>query len=580
MNSSGSLKGLGQPEAAQERCKRALEILRRLAQTQPQIYESELAGGLCNLGTLLPLSDAREVYREAASLHERNSSPLGLAAVYYNWGLAEGNAGNARRSLELFQDCIKESEKGVYELRAREHRDLFKRDIEGAYQSLIDYYALAVIRDEPIVRSLVALLEASRQIDTMAGLAGIFSVGGVGWENAVKEGVDIGSALEVISVPERCGFLWVHKALVNTVFVSVVSGGYEVSIADEGFFERFCELFMIVNEEIVNAGLGDVRELCAQAGVASRIQEAAQAVSALLPATVRDVLFTSDLDAIFISPCARTANLPFEFITCVDPAQSHPTLDRTYLGARRILSRVVSLRSLNNIETRQPVGDGALLVGNPLHNGLCSLPGAHHECEVLSQMFRSHNFTLRPNGCCLVNEAADRRGVMSALANDSVRFFGYMGHGGASRDHYGKTVEYLALAGIDRLFPADVSQMKLNGTMIHLDACVTGSMRGKGGGRWEGFPAAIMFAGASCVLSTAHPVLDTESGRFGETLYEKLLGGTAECLAGEALLNTRREMAAAGVSPLIWNTTTFWGNPWARLKICPTKGNDVWVKST
>ena len=47
-------------------------------------------------------------------------------------------------------------------------------------------------------------------------------------ETAVKEGVDIGRSLEVISVPEGCGFLWVHKALVNTVFVSLVSGEYEV----------------------------------------------------------------------------------------------------------------------------------------------------------------------------------------------------------------------------------------------------------------------------------------------------------------------------------------------------------------
>jgi len=566
MNSSGDLEALGQREAAQERCNRSVEIYRRLAKMQPQIYETYLARGLGNLGALLPLSDARKAYSEAASLHERNNAALGVAAVYYNWGLAEGTAGNADRSFELFRDCVKNSEKGIYELRAREDRDLFKRDIEGAYQTLIDYYAFGARSNKAVAHSLVGLLESSRRIDTLAGLAGIFSPGGAGWETAVKEGVDIGSALEVISVPEGCGFLWVHKALVNTVFVSLVSGEYEVSIADEGFFDRFRELFMVVNDEIVRAGRGGIDAVPAQADVSSRIREAAQSVSALLPTTVRDLLFTSDLDVVFISACPRTANFPFEFVTSADRPGSWATRDHTYLGLRRIFSRVVSLRDLNDIVARQPTGDGAVLVGNPSHNGLCSLPGAHHECQVLSGMLQSRKFSLRPDGSCLLNEAADRKRVISALSSDSVQFFGYMGHGGVSRNQDGEATEYLALAGDDRLFPTDVPQLNLTGTMVHLDSCVSGTMRGKGGGRWDGFPAAVMFAGASCVLSTAHPVLDTESQGFGETLCKKLLGDAGRFQAGEALLNTRREMAAAGVSPLIWNTTAFWGNPFARLR--------------
>jgi hypothetical protein len=139
-----------------------------------------------------------------------------------------------------------------------------------------------------------------------------------------------------------------------------------------------------------------------------------------------------------------------------------------------------------------------------------------------------------------------------------------MGHGGW--DAEGRYL-YLTLAGDDQLPPQPIAHRRwAHHPVVHYDCCVVGTTLAQGGGRFDGHPTAALLAGASCVLSSVHPLFDKYAAAFSDTLYAKVLDPRQPLALGAALLETRQEMAAEYAdNPLVWATTVLWGNPWARL---------------
>jgi hypothetical protein len=95
---------------------------------------------------------------------------------------------------------------------------------------------------------------------------------------------------------------------------------------------------------------------------------------------------------------------------------------------------------------------------------------------------------------------------------------------------------------------------------------IGGARRALGGGRFDGHPTAALVAGASCVLSSVHPMFDRFAAELSDKLYAKALDREHPLTLGATLLQARQEMAREYAdNPLVWAMTVLWGNPWVRL---------------
>ncbi len=81
------------------------------------------------------------MYEEAIALSEQHRLYLDSAWTYVNWGQLEDAENNVERSIELFEAGVERCERGLSQLMEREHRDLFKGEIEPAYLRLIEHYS-------------------------------------------------------------------------------------------------------------------------------------------------------------------------------------------------------------------------------------------------------------------------------------------------------------------------------------------------------------------------------------------------------------------------------------------------------
>src|SRR5262249_12087299 len=161
---------LEERSAAVDALQKALILRRGLAETQPEIYARWIAETLNNLGTLLTdlqeRSSAREAYEEALKINEQYGEYIEASRVASNWGRLERNDGQNPRAFALFESAVSNCERGLSQLRERDHWDIFKRDIEGAYLALIGKHAQHAQAARTLGRSdgecerVVGLLEA------------------------------------------------------------------------------------------------------------------------------------------------------------------------------------------------------------------------------------------------------------------------------------------------------------------------------------------------------------------------------------------------------------------------------------
>lgn len=101
----------------------------------------------------------------------------------------------------------------------------------------------------------------------------------------------------------------------------------------------------------------------------------------------------------------------------------------------------------------------------------------------------------------------------------------------------------LLLAGDGKLSPQQIARHHwAHHTIVHYDRCLVGATLPRGGGRFDGHPTAALLAGASCVLSSVHPVFDRYAAEFSAKLCAKVLDSQTPLPLGAALLQTRQEM--------------------------------------
>jgi CHAT domain-containing protein len=184
----------------------------------------------------------------------------------------------------------------------------------------------------------------------------------------------------------------------------------------------------------------------------------------------------------------------------------------------------------------------------------------------LANILLRNRYALIPNGGALLDESATLDELLLALADEKLTLWVQMGHGVRPTVEGAESTEYLALAGTNRMMPQQLARLRLESTVVHLDCCLTGTTRWKGGGRFVGHPTAVLLAGASCVLSSVHALFDDTAAEFSARLYNKTLREQNPMSLGEALFQTQREMAMKyHDNPIVWATTVVWGNPWVQL---------------
>jgi hypothetical protein len=269
--------------------------------------------------------------------------------------------------------------------------------------------------------------------------------------------------------------------------------------------------------------------------IAARIGPVGEAAFKFLPGGVQELLRGSDFQTVFVAPCGATINLPLEMLHVPNGRTAGCTYDDSLVGLRKSLPRIHGLVELSATWGRQPSNSArkALIVGNPHHHGFqhrgktscpvckkdcCPVCGASTHCgaeplagarwaaDQLATSLLERGFQLSPNDDPLLDDEGTREAVLKALESDRVALWVQTGHGSRSDD--GESAEYLCMAGLGRLYPDSVARARLLGTVVHYDCCFVGRTWAQRGGRFRGHPTAALKAGASCALSSVHPLWD------------------------------------------------------------------------
>jgi tetratricopeptide (TPR) repeat protein len=536
---------------AQDPLEGAVAIYRGIAATD-EIYNPSLAMALTYLGIVLgqrkDVQGARFCFKQADGVRLDDHQDLLRSMLYANWASLEAQFGDSELATSLIEKSIVASEGGISRGVLRSQRDRFKADIEPVYLELLDR-TVSGLREKAPRWEIVGILEALRQMETLSDLAG--SVPGNAWYSAFRQIIESKGDLSDIFSKRPAAFLGLHVTRTQVVFVTLRLGSLSVDIGSSDLVAAFRRLSQLIDTTFDGLSESIPEE--------QFIAEGRKAFK-LLPRDVQGLLVGDGL-TLLVSLCPLSINWPLELL--VGP-------DSRYIGLSKQIARVSSLGALSDILRRMPpVGArrGAMIVGDPSHEGLPRLPGARNMANKLANELVHQGFSLLPYGTALIDNAdvkpSEGKVKLSSLSEgmtEELAYWGTMGHGGLSG---GQAVAYLALSGGDRLEPSQVAQQKLQGTFVHYDCCSVGTTQGFGGGRYVGHPIAALAAGASCILSSVHPLWDDTAAQFSEELYRRIFGGDE---IGAALMATRNAIARQiPESPLSWASTVLWGNPWTKL---------------
>jgi hypothetical protein len=582
-----------------------LTIRRTLAQARPEVYLPYVAGTLNNLGNVLSdlneLEAAKNAYLEGLLVYDGKFSSEKISkeslARYkqtikdnpgvYQLKVSEAHVLLARLELdkathpnhsyirEQFTLAIEACENGLENLAETLHRDLFKGKIEYAYLWLIEENARAWRpTDRTYQDELIRLLEALRQVETLAGFAATpEETRAIARQKleAVRHGM---SQLTVYLTPNNAAFLWIQRTLNAVVFVAQTPDGVHVALApvdaheklialnaamqvvmDLGYTpEKDKETTLTLSETVETAELahkGDIEWMVknvvrqAKSNIATRnVVEVAKEAFTALPETIQIFLTNAKHPQIHIAACRLTVNHLWELLQT-------SSKENDYLGLQKQLPRIHSALNLMEVKDRTPQTtqgqNSALIVGDPNSNLPSSGPAATNLATNLTQ----------PGNTLLLGQNVTVATMEMALATDFALWV-QIGHG-----------THLALALSDGLLlPEQIRRYNWLATqpIIHHACCLQSWTYGTSGGRFESHPTAALTAGAACVLSSTMELFDKAYAEFIEVLYQKALDKTKPLTYGQAVLETRRAMAAKHPnSPMVWAQYALWGNPHARL---------------
>ncbi len=457
---------------------------------------------------------------------------------------------------------------------------MFKAWLESVYDWLIEDYARHAATNGLTTRErLIGLLESLRQIENVAGFGAWSDKGEARWRTALQDVMEGNGPLAHALHAHCSALLWTHVTPQAIVFVTLRAGeAPQVDVADRAVYDALWTLLeTVVNDfegyrRLSNAArpamaalqapnLPKVAAIEMQKRVDAAynwmgrdaVAEAGAAAFRLLPAAVQALFADPAAPTLFLAPCSGTVLLPFELLR-------EPGGD--YVGLHTQIARVHGLGELASVLGRQPdgsAGRSALVVGDPTED----LPVTQAAAQRLATCLEATSTNPPFNVGLALRGNATRNTILNFLRAERPALWAYNGHGSYPDSREG--AGFLCLAGDGRLIPQDMAQLPLPGTFVQLDCCNVGLARARGGGRFDGHPTALLLAGASCVLSSVHPLLDGTASQLTDRLYTLLLNPANPLPVGEALLEARRAMAAARPNPLLWATTILWGNPSARL---------------
>jgi len=403
--------------------------------------------------------------------------------------------------------------------------------------------------------------------------------------------------------PERTlpfAFLWIQNTPKGVVFVLLRQGGIIVRVAESILSDKFRSLVKGIEQawcafnEMTQ--YGGIDECDARRFAAVDLPKLGEKVFQGLPEDIQNAIQATQIKTLIFSPCHVLANVPFEIIREPTPRKIlNKKIDESYLGLRILTSRARSLTEFEEVVERTPNLSASqakvLLVGNPHHlpddNAIPagidtyigtyqSLPEAGRFANNLSRRLKKliYNKYLPPDlevfsGKALTEGDAQLSKLWPALDNPGLCLWWQMGHGVSPaiiETGIRGSNEYLALAGGDSLYDHQLLNVQFPGSVVHLDCCAVGTVRGNGGGRFSSLPSSAITAGASAVLCSAYLMWVHQAIVFTKRFYAEAL--TKPCALGEALLLTRRRVAGSNGNdnnPLIWAPLVLWGNPWVKL---------------
>ncbi|MCP4600170.1 MAG: CHAT domain-containing protein, partial [Proteobacteria bacterium] len=482
------------------------------------------------IGALGDTTEAKSLLEEAVEICKNLELWISLAEVLQTRATVEAwETGDNLAGVAFAEQAINTLEKGLGQLSPSEklNRHLFKGQFELSYTTTIAHYAQ---RSDPA--RVFNLLESVRRIARLTE------------ERFLPIGeVDLARAQTVVA-RNNVAYLAIQVIPDGMVFFAILpSGRVEICPTGKGWRAKFSVLFKSIDRIIENISQET------DEGLLDRLREETNffvelgsELFGMLPPTIQ-TLFTSDIEYVFLSPYAELQNLPFEFLHL-------PTGE--WLGLKRLLPRVHSFAELQMVLQRQPDRSSrlSLVVGDPRND----LTYAREAAVQLAAKLKTHGFESASSSGSLVGDMATEERFLNGL-NSGIVLGYYSGHGG-----YDNRGGFLALAGEQKVRSSDVVHLFLtNHPFIHYDCCHLGIAAYYAGGQHTGFAHATIDMGASCCLLANRYLFDELATPMSRLFYDKLF--EEKKMVGEALLETRVQLAEECPNPLAWAFSVLYGNP-------------------
>jgi|GEM_PF-2900574 len=235
----------------------------------------------------------------------------------------------------------------------------------------------------------------------------------------------------------------------------------------------------------------------------------------------------------------------------------------SFVGEEIVIARYISLkhlaRSLDAVVSQPgqgralitPITDATDLEADRLEN-------AGPECEAIVQLLRASKYDI----------PAVAQQLTPAYYTDRMSFLDILHIAAHGESEEGD--EWLLLPNDEKFYVDDLYVRKQRSLpFVYLNTCHLGFTRYLGAGVRRGFAFNLIEAGAPAVIANTIETLDAQTARLSIGFYRRALSMPV----GEALKETRRDMLAKGVSPVIWGSAVLLGDPYFRL---PDPGKGQW----
>lgn len=555
----------------------------------------------------LKMFDEAEIhFRRADEALKTLSLPLGQSLIHFEWALLEDARNNQQEAAAKCRTCIQLSEVGLKNLDQRAHDALFRWKIRGAHIWLTRHLARRAQVTELTTEEKVELilhLENLRSLETPDRVpsrgeailplnASTSQAQSEGLGQQIQGFLNGTHPLSARFRENKAAFLWVQAAGDEVILVALQPQELRIEIGGSRLVQSFDDaayqterLGVLCSRRLgVAEGSGEEEKR----RVAQQIQEARQTWCATqldlvyrsaynsLPKTwVREFLEGASHEIIFLSPCEKTIEWPFEMlrkVTSIGFGFTRKGGYGGYLGLRVVMPRFNSLTELlEDVIHREPDWDKprALIVGDPAHSpNQPALIGAKVSRYAVG--LRKKKIYLVPKGRALRGKSATLASVMEGLDSPNVCLWLHVGHGVPSSGSGEGTC--LPLANGRFLYPTDLDAVDFPNTIVFLDGCQMGLSTMHLSGQLNGFPPTLLRRGASCVLVSMFTLYDDLSAPFTLELAQAAFDDMECRNTSQAVLAARRktflmmsEEANFVEHPLAWGLVTLWGNPMSAL---------------